>query len=167
MSKASWGTKRNCPTCSVAFYDLNKNPALCPKCGNKFDPMAIVKSKRRSTKRGNEEESQVNLQSSILPSRKSSSAKGDHVEDDMADNLNDIMEISDMDDIDNLDELSEIDEIEENSINEDDADEEALIEDLDTGNKNIIGNVEDEEAIALDREIEEEEENNRKTKKKK
>ncbi|TAF38662.1 MAG: TIGR02300 family protein [Alphaproteobacteria bacterium] len=27
------GTKHNCSHCGTRFYDLNKDPAVCPKCG--------------------------------------------------------------------------------------------------------------------------------------
>lgn len=44
--KPEWGQKRNCQSCSARFYDLNKNPATCPKCGHEFDPSTIVKKRR-------------------------------------------------------------------------------------------------------------------------
>lgn len=50
MAKAEWGTKRRCLSCSAAFYDLNKSPILCPKCGTEFNPEATVKSARRPAK---------------------------------------------------------------------------------------------------------------------
>ena len=34
------GTKRSCEACEAKFYDLNKIPAICPKCGHSFDPTA-------------------------------------------------------------------------------------------------------------------------------
>lgn len=34
------GKKRNCEACEAKFYDLNKIPAICPKCGHSFDPTA-------------------------------------------------------------------------------------------------------------------------------
>jgi len=30
------GTKRQCQHCSTKFYDLNRDPILCPSCGEKF-----------------------------------------------------------------------------------------------------------------------------------
>lgn len=36
------GTKRVCEACGAKFYDLNKEPVICPKCGHSFDPMAAV-----------------------------------------------------------------------------------------------------------------------------
>ncbi len=44
--KPEWGHKRNCQSCSARFYDLNKNPATCPKCGKEFDPSTAVKKRR-------------------------------------------------------------------------------------------------------------------------
>ena len=38
MSKDKLGTKQVCPDCEARFYDLHKRPAVCPKCGNEFDP---------------------------------------------------------------------------------------------------------------------------------
>ena len=46
MVKAAWGTKRSCQNCSARFYDLNKNPITCPKCGQQHDPEDFVKARR-------------------------------------------------------------------------------------------------------------------------
>ena len=46
MAKADLGIKRLCQGCGVRFYDLGKSPAVCPKCGTEFDPLAGVKSRR-------------------------------------------------------------------------------------------------------------------------
>jgi len=35
--KLEWGTKRTCQSCSARFYDLQKSPATCPKCGAIFE----------------------------------------------------------------------------------------------------------------------------------
>jgi uncharacterized protein (TIGR02300 family) len=46
MVKAAWGTKRSCQSCGARFYDLNKNPITCPKCGHTHDPEDFVKARR-------------------------------------------------------------------------------------------------------------------------
>lgn len=28
-----WGRKRECPECGARFYDLERDPIVCPKCG--------------------------------------------------------------------------------------------------------------------------------------
>ncbi|MGB0671459.1 MAG: TIGR02300 family protein, partial [Rhodospirillales bacterium] len=32
MAKPEWGTKRACQSCGARFYDLGRNPIVCPKC---------------------------------------------------------------------------------------------------------------------------------------
>jgi uncharacterized protein (TIGR02300 family) len=48
VSKPEWGTKRTCQSCAAHFYDLRKDPIVCPKCGATYDPEAILKSRRRA-----------------------------------------------------------------------------------------------------------------------
>jgi len=38
MAKPELGTKRLCGNCSAKFYDLNKDPIVCPKCNTLFVP---------------------------------------------------------------------------------------------------------------------------------
>ena len=45
MVKAELGTKRTCPSCGARFYDLMKNPIVCPKCATSFIAAAILPSK--------------------------------------------------------------------------------------------------------------------------
>jgi uncharacterized protein (TIGR02300 family) len=44
--KANWGTKRTCQSCGARFYDLNKSPIRCPKCGREHDREDFVKVRR-------------------------------------------------------------------------------------------------------------------------
>lgn len=53
MAKPEWGTKRICQSCGAPFYDLKRDPIVCPKCSAVFDPEAVLKSRRT---RGPEEE---------------------------------------------------------------------------------------------------------------
>ena len=46
MAKPEWGRKRICYSCGSVFYDLRRDPIVCPKCDAKFDPEAILKSRR-------------------------------------------------------------------------------------------------------------------------
>ena len=46
MSKQEWGIKRVCPSCSIKYYDFNKNPIICPKCEFEFDPDLLLKSRK-------------------------------------------------------------------------------------------------------------------------
>lgn len=46
MSKPELGTKRDCPSCGAKFYDLSKNPVVCPKCKHEYVPDTGSKAKR-------------------------------------------------------------------------------------------------------------------------
>ncbi|WP_119460877.1 TIGR02300 family protein [Rhodospirillaceae bacterium SYSU D60014] len=46
MVKPSWGTKRICQSCGARFYDLQRDPIICPKCSAVHDPEAILKTRR-------------------------------------------------------------------------------------------------------------------------
>ena len=46
MGKIERGIKRICQECGALYYDLEKDPIICPKCGVEFDPEAILKSRR-------------------------------------------------------------------------------------------------------------------------
>ena len=38
MAKPELGIKRVCVSCSTKFYDLARQPAVCPKCGTEQPP---------------------------------------------------------------------------------------------------------------------------------
>ena len=46
MAKPEWGTKRICPSCGTRYYDLLRDPVICPKCSTPYDPEAFLKSRR-------------------------------------------------------------------------------------------------------------------------
>ena len=46
MSNPEWGIKRVCPSCSIKYYDFNKEPIICPKCEFMFDPDLLLKSRK-------------------------------------------------------------------------------------------------------------------------
>lgn len=46
MAKPEWGLKRVCLSCGAKFYDMQRNPIVCPSCEVVFDPEAAVKLKR-------------------------------------------------------------------------------------------------------------------------
>lgn len=46
MAKPEWGTKRICLSCGARFYDLKRDPIVCPACGAPHDPMAQSRPRR-------------------------------------------------------------------------------------------------------------------------
>ncbi len=48
MSKDKLGVKRTCPNCDGKFYDLNKDPLVCPLCSTQFKLEDIIKKRGES-----------------------------------------------------------------------------------------------------------------------
>src|SRR5215813_13984800 len=46
VAKPEWGTKRICPSCGTRYYDLLREPVICPNCNTPYDPEAFLKSRR-------------------------------------------------------------------------------------------------------------------------
>jgi uncharacterized protein (TIGR02300 family) len=42
VAKLELGAKRQCQNCGAKFFDLNKDPIVCPKCGTIFQGAARV-----------------------------------------------------------------------------------------------------------------------------
>ena len=55
MAKVELGTKRQCQNCGAKFFDLNKDPIVCPKCGTIFQGVA-ARAQRAAAKDDEEEE---------------------------------------------------------------------------------------------------------------
>ena len=47
MAKPELGAKRQCQHCGAKFFDLNKDPIVCPKCGTVFQ--GVVQRAERAT----------------------------------------------------------------------------------------------------------------------
>lgn len=45
MAKNDLGTKRQCQSCGAKFYDLGKDPIVCPKCAAVFVPVALTRAR--------------------------------------------------------------------------------------------------------------------------
>jgi uncharacterized protein (TIGR02300 family) len=45
VAKAELGTKRLCGNCGAKFYDLHKNPIVCPKCSTVFVPPTATRGR--------------------------------------------------------------------------------------------------------------------------
>jgi len=49
VSKPELGSKHQCQNCATKFFDLNKNPIICPKCGTVFQAAAMSRVVQRAT----------------------------------------------------------------------------------------------------------------------
>jgi len=47
VANPDMGIKRQCLSCNAKFFDLAKDPILCPKCGETFTPVVLARSPPR------------------------------------------------------------------------------------------------------------------------
>ncbi|OYQ36034.1 TIGR02300 family protein [Niveispirillum lacus] len=112
MAKPEWGIKRICPNCGGRYYDMKKDPPVCPSCGTVFDPEALLKSRRARPL-------------PVEDTKKAVVARDDEALDtEVEEELDDAADVTD--DVDVADEL-EADEVDD-GVGED---EDVLLEDAD------------------------------------
>jgi uncharacterized protein (TIGR02300 family) len=46
VAKPEWGVKRTCSSCGARFYDMRRDPIICPKCEATVDPLAQLRPQR-------------------------------------------------------------------------------------------------------------------------
>ena len=49
MAKTEWGKKHACTSCDAKFYDMKKDPAICPICGTAVSQRPLLKARRTPT----------------------------------------------------------------------------------------------------------------------
>lgn len=59
MAKPELGTKRLCQSCGAKFYDLQKDPIICPKCSTVFVPAVAVTRPEIAAKATDDEETEL------------------------------------------------------------------------------------------------------------
>lgn len=92
MAKPELGSKRQCQSCGSKFFDLNKDPIICPKCGVAFQAPAPSRSAARAAPAADDEADAdpagpeiVSLEEADAPEGKESPVADDiEVEDDGA-----------------------------------------------------------------------------------
>jgi uncharacterized protein (TIGR02300 family) len=48
VAKPELGNKHQCQNCGARFFDLNKNPITCPKCGTVFQGTPLSRAAQRA-----------------------------------------------------------------------------------------------------------------------
>ena len=59
MAKPELGAKRQCQACAAKFFDMNRDPIICPKCGTVFQG-ATMRAERATAKDEESEDEQAN-----------------------------------------------------------------------------------------------------------
>lgn len=120
MTKPELGVKRDCPQCGARFYDLNKEPAQCPKCEHEFIPEALLKPRRPRREDENEgaeaappKTAEVSLDTAEKEQKAPASKKKPSLDEEGGDD-----ELGDMEDID-----IDIDDDDDDTLLEEDEDD--------------------------------------------
>jgi uncharacterized protein (TIGR02300 family) len=58
VAKIELGTKRQCQECGSKFYDLGRDPIICPKCGATFQ-VAALKARAATARKDDDEEDEI------------------------------------------------------------------------------------------------------------
>jgi len=49
VAKPELGAKHQCQSCATKFFDLNRDPIICPKCGTTFQAIPIARAPVRAS----------------------------------------------------------------------------------------------------------------------
>ena len=94
MAKPDLGMKRQCQNCGAKFFDLNRDPILCHKCGTTFQAAAVSRAPPRAAAVDDEADTEnpnvelVSLEDADAPDEKVAVVADDDIEiedDDTAD----------------------------------------------------------------------------------
>jgi uncharacterized protein (TIGR02300 family) len=67
LAKPELGGKRQCQNCGTKFFDMNRDPILCPKCGATFVPPALSRVAARPAAADDEEQEQPEAGAELVP----------------------------------------------------------------------------------------------------
>lgn len=99
MAKSEWGLKRTCLSCGARFYDMKKDPIVCPSCETVFDPDAVLRPRR----------SRAPVESSAPKPAPAAAAEESDDDLDLGDD-DDVVDLDDDEDDDALEDTSDLGE---------------------------------------------------------
>lgn len=117
MAKPEWGTKRVCAACGARFYDLKKDPIICPKCETVFDPEAGIRLKRSRSSQTADAKAKAAAAAKAEAAKNAAAEKDDASDDDV--DLGDDVDIEDVADdeddsvLEDASDLSDDDDLDE------------------------------------------------------
>ena len=67
MAKPDLGSKRQCLNCGTKFFDLSKDPIICPKCGTVFQVAAALAARGARAAPAEEDEVDADPSPEVVP----------------------------------------------------------------------------------------------------
>ncbi|MCB2107238.1 MAG: TIGR02300 family protein [Rhodobacteraceae bacterium] len=107
VGKVDLGMKLTCESCGTRFYDLNKQPGVCPKCGASNQRPQVFRSRRSAEDR---EEKKAAAAAAAAKKTAMESTEADDVGDDDDDDEDVIEDTSDLGEDDDVDVVVQDDE---------------------------------------------------------
>mgnify|MGYP000850507763 FL=1 len=83
VAKPELGSKRQCLSCGTKFFDMNRDPILCPKCGATFQVAMSARAQRAAPVDDDEPASEANAELVSLEEADAAAEKGAGAEDDI------------------------------------------------------------------------------------
>jgi uncharacterized protein (TIGR02300 family) len=150
LVKADLGTKRNCPSCSARFYDLQKRPIECPKCAFTFEPEALYKQRRTRPEPEKPAGEQIPEEAEALEEAEDTEAEGaepadeeavvlEEGEEDIVEGEEEEAESAGMTVVDPAEQRGDIEDIDEEQIAEEDVEDPALLEEVGEDEEDVSG----------------------------
>ncbi len=65
MVKPELGAKRQCQNCGTKFFDLNRDPIVCPKCATVFQAAPLARAPSRATVADEDDETDTETDSAV------------------------------------------------------------------------------------------------------
>ena len=84
MAKPELGNKHQCQHCGTKFFDLNKDPITCPKCGTVFHGAPLARAARPAA--ADEEDTEA-MAAADLVSLEDADAAGDKIPEGVDDDV--------------------------------------------------------------------------------
>ena len=132
MAKPELGTKRVCLECSAKYFDLNRDPIVCPKCGTIFE--IATRDKTRPAEAKPEKETAE----ATAPEADAVVEKTADEDTDVADESDGVAEIISLEDAEDADEDDDDDDDDaiavlpdDNLVIDDDEDDDVFVKDDD------------------------------------
>jgi uncharacterized protein (TIGR02300 family) len=95
VSKPELGAKRQCQSCGVKFFDLNKDPILCPKCGTVFHAAPLTRASRATESEDETEVEKEGVETISLDEVAADESKTETVDADEDVEIEDAAEVDD------------------------------------------------------------------------
>jgi uncharacterized protein (TIGR02300 family) len=103
VAKPELGTKRLCTSCGAKYYDLNRDPITCPKCGTVFEIVMTsraAKAAKAAEKAEDDEDDEDDVTAPEIVTLEEADAEAEGADDDVPDIDGDDVDLEDDDDAD-------------------------------------------------------------------